>query len=548
MYNPEKILHAPKPITYKLMQKVEKLYIAFLNKLLFSTKNKIIFLSSVLALFLVSILLVFPLIKKEIIGKPDSDWMIVNINSPLSKSIFQVEKKALEIEHIVFKDFPDKFKYSFVQIQSKIRATLMFRLQNKKEMNHLWKEIEKKFSNTPEHHFWVGPWNPAELPLPNPPDTKIIISGMNQENKELLADRILYKIKEQDIFDRVHAEPSNSKDDQIEFYPYQEYWDRLQGNFQLSDLFHITRLMNKGENITNLDVDGLKTDINMYYQSNLLNSTQDLKSLYIPYNNQLLPFEALGEFKRTRENSNIKRHNGQSVIEIIANQNRDKKSIKYEKFQQIKNIITENPEYFKLSGTHISMEDPDFTFNDSYSELQKALAISLFLIFFILLLQFQNFIDVFSIMLAIPLGLIGVSFSLFIFDSTLSLNSCLGIILLNGICVNNSLLLIDFCRKLQKSGIDIKFAMLEACKKRLRPILITSLTTIMGMLPIAFAYGDGGSILQPLGIAVSGGLGISTILTLVCIPIIYTSISSNKEIRPQQVKNNHPIPEVENQL
>src|SRR5690606_33032915 len=114
----------------------------------------------------------------------------------------------------------------------------------------------------------------------------------------------------------------------------------------------------------------------------------------------------------------------------------------------------------------------------------------------------------------IPLGLIGVIASLYFADSTISLNSMLGSILLGGIGVNNSILIYDFYTRVRQKFSDHKQALIYACQLRVIPISITSLTTILGMLPLAFALGDGTNVIQPLGVAIVGGLGVATLLTL----------------------------------
>jgi hypothetical protein len=153
----------------------------------------------------------------------------------------------------------------------------------------------------------------------------------------------------------------------------------------------------------------------------------------------------------------------------------------------------------------------------------KGMVPSIVLIFLTLVIQFGSIMNALLVLVAVPLGFIGVLTALFVFQSTLSLNSVLGVILLNGIAVANSIILVDFLKRLVDQGMDPVEAAVTAGKKRLRPIVITSLTTILGMLPIAIGMGEGGRILQPLGIAVSGGLWVSMGLTLFVVPALQVS-------------------------
>src|SRR6185436_13371344 len=163
--------------------------------------------------------------------------------------------------------------------------------------------------------------------------------------------------------------------------------------------------------------------------------------------------------------------------------------------------------------------------------------LSILLIFLTLVFQFGDVVSSLLVLVAVPLGFIGVLVSLWVFGSTLSLNSILGVILLNGIAVANSIILVDFMKRLVDQGMSPEAAAVEAGRKRLRPILITSLTTILGMMPIAFGLGEGGKVLQPLGITVSGGLWVSMALTLFIVPALQVRYlnwkSSRKVVRPE---------------
>lgn len=140
-----------------------------------------------------------------------------------------------------------------------------------------------------------------------------------------------------------------------------------------------------------------------------------------------------------------------------------------------------------------------------------ALAASVLLIYLLPAFQFDSLRVPFVILVTVPLGFIGVVFSLYLFRSTLSLNSMLGTILLGGIVVNNAIIMIDFYLRILPLHAERIDAIVETAGLRFTPILMTMLTAVFGMLPIATGMGEGSNIVQPLGIAVSGGLVISTL-------------------------------------
>jgi multidrug efflux pump subunit AcrB len=167
-------------------------------------------------------------------------------------------------------------------------------------------------------------------------------------------------------------------------------------------------------------------------------------------------------------------------------------------------------------------------FAESNSNISFALLLALVLIYLILAAQFESFRDPFIIMLTVPMAIAGAMLSLWIFGQTLNIFSEIGMILLIGIVTKNGILIVEFANQKQKSGLSKSVAAFEAAAARFRPILMTSLATIFGALPIAFALGAGASSRIPLGIVVVGGLLFSLLLTLVVIPVTYIVLSARK--------------------
>ncbi|WP_413933742.1 efflux RND transporter permease subunit [Nitrospira sp. BLG_1] len=158
---------------------------------------------------------------------------------------------------------------------------------------------------------------------------------------------------------------------------------------------------------------------------------------------------------------------------------------------------------------------------ETFQGMQFAIVLSLLLVYMVMAAQFKSLIDPFIIMFAVPMGLPGVILILFLTDTTLSTASLMGIIMMFGIVVSNGVLLVDYTNVLRRRGTLLQNAVVTAARTRLRPILMTSLATIFGLLPMAIGLGTGGETNAPLARAVVGGLSVSTLLTVFLIPTLY---------------------------
>jgi HAE1 family hydrophobic/amphiphilic exporter-1 len=164
-----------------------------------------------------------------------------------------------------------------------------------------------------------------------------------------------------------------------------------------------------------------------------------------------------------------------------------------------------------------------------FGRILFALLVAVMLMYFVLVVQFGSFLDPLSILLSLPLSLIGVMLGLLVTGSTLNLMSMIGVILLMGIVAKNAILLIDFAKWSEEKGMDRREALIEAGRVRLRPILMTTFALIAGMVPVALGVGEGADFRAPLGIAVIGGVVTSTILTLLVIPTVYEILADTRD-------------------
>ncbi|MFN1834539.1 efflux RND transporter permease subunit [Balneola sp. MJW-20] len=187
-----------------------------------------------------------------------------------------------------------------------------------------------------------------------------------------------------------------------------------------------------------------------------------------------------------------------------------------------------------------SLSGPSRDYQESSSDLWFTFALALILIYLVLSAQFESFRDPLTIMITVPLALSGALFSMWYFNDTLNIFSQIGMIMLIGLVTKNGILIVEFANQRQRAGLPVMDAIKEASASRFRPILMTSISTVLGILPIALAVGAGAESRTSMGIAVIGGLIIGSILTLYVIPAVYSVLtnvkSSDEKVKEEEIK------------
>ncbi|MEW5765754.1 MAG: efflux RND transporter permease subunit, partial [Acidobacteriota bacterium] len=173
-------------------------------------------------------------------------------------------------------------------------------------------------------------------------------------------------------------------------------------------------------------------------------------------------------------------------------------------------------------GYRVAMSGDTEAMIESFGYMAEALFLAIILVYLILAAQFESFIDPLAIMLSLPLSVVGMAGMLFLTGDTINIMSLIGLILLMGLVTKNAILLVDYAKVLRRSGVERREAVIRAGRTRLRPILMTTLAMIFGMVPLALAIGQGAEMRAPMARAVIGGLVTSTLLTLLVVPVVYT--------------------------
>jgi multidrug efflux pump len=176
-------------------------------------------------------------------------------------------------------------------------------------------------------------------------------------------------------------------------------------------------------------------------------------------------------------------------------------------------------------------------FRESSNSLYFLFLLAVVFIYLVLAAQFESFIHPLTILLSVPLAVVGALISLFVFQQSMNIFSQIGLIMLIGLVTKNSILIVEYANQLRARGREATEAVVEAAKIRLRPILMTSFATVFGILPIAIGFGAGAESRRPLGIAVVGGLVFSTFLTLLLVPSVYTILARFTKIEGEGAKD-----------
>jgi HAE1 family hydrophobic/amphiphilic exporter-1 len=218
--------------------------------------------------------------------------------------------------------------------------------------------------------------------------------------------------------------------------------------------------------------------------------------------------------------SEIRRIRSQRAAVVSANlTGRDLSSVSEQIRASLRDLRSELP-----TNVSVSLGGQNEELSASYSSLLFALGLAVFLVYLVMASQFESLIHPLIILFTVPMALVGVVYSLWITRTPINVMVFLGVIVLAGIVVNNAIVLIDYTNQLRQKGYSKRRALLVAGEVRLRPILMTTLTTVLGLVPMAINWGEGAEVRAPMAITVMGGLTFSTLLTLVLIPVVYELI------------------------
>ncbi|KIL45855.1 efflux RND transporter permease subunit [Jeotgalibacillus soli] len=268
------------------------------------------------------------------------------------------------------------------------------------------------------------------------------------------------------------------------------------------------------------------------YDTDVTNTLEGLRTLSLRApSGQFVELQALADIEISEGPVSIQRIDQQSAVGFTATYTSETNlgTISTEVDDAIAALNLENETEIVFGGDRELLED-------SLNDMILAVVLAVILVYFVMAAQFESFKYPFVIMTTVPLMIIGVAAALFMTQTPISITAIIGILILTGIVVNNGIVLVDYINQRKAEGLASYEAIVTSVRDRLRPILMTALTTILGLIPLALGIGEGTEINQPMAITVIGGLLSSTLLTLYIVPIIYSLI--DPETRKMNKKHN----------
>jgi HAE1 family hydrophobic/amphiphilic exporter-1 len=500
----------------------ERLADTYHDLLDWSLRHKLATLGLALAVFVASIFMV-RLLGTEFVPKADYSETTINFNTPVGSSLEVTEAKARQVEAILH-EFPEvRYTVSTINTgnaQGKIYASTYVRLVDRKDrarnvdqMSALLRERLRQVPGITVTH--VGLLDPVG----NNKQLEFSLQGTDLKELERLSLLVLERL--QAIPGLVDLDSSVKPDKPtIDVRVRRDAASDL--GLSVAQLGSGLRTLVAGQTVGNWRAPDDQTyDVNVRLAPDARKDPRDLERLPFALgsnadgSSRLVRLNQVAQVMESTGPNQINRRDLTREVAINANVfNRSAGEVSAD-IRQVLDGIAFPPGYrYQIGGSTKNMVE-------SFGYALSALALAVIFIYMILASQFKSFFQPLALMTSLPLTLIGVVLALMMFGSTLSMFSVIGIVMLMGLVTKNAILLVDFAIRAREDGMERSEALLLAARVRLRPILMTTLAMIFGMVPLAFALSEGSEQRAPMGQAVIGGVITSSLLTLVVVPVVY---------------------------
>jgi HAE1 family hydrophobic/amphiphilic exporter-1 len=540
-----------KSIRYKILYQISQRIQNFLNSLQLYYKDALgwalnhrkTVIFTALGLFILAVVTVASM-GGEFLPENDMGFIAIAVDRTPGTSLESMEHSMYELNEIIMEEVPElEIVYSnfgqgegimaLFSSRGSSEGDITLRLtkltERERDMFEIQDALREKFKNLPDVNARFEDRGQAAM-MGLAADIMIEIFGHDLDIAESLGRQIAKKVS--NIEGIVHVETS-FKESAPEL---RIHIDRQ----RLSDLGLSTTQVGQTVSTSILGTvasrfrdSGDEFDIRVQLEKSARTNKEDIENILIqtPVGHHV-PLRSIAEVVYTKAPKEIIREDQERMVSVnISISGRDLQSVTKDVMTTIRQVSIPNDFRVELGGTAEEQQE-------SFGYLGMAFLAAILLTYMVMASQFESLLDPFIIIFTIPLSFIGVALALVITGTDLSVMALIGIVMLVGIVVNNGIVLVDYINQLRKRGRSLSDAIIEGGQVRMRPVLMTALTTILAMLPLALGLGESGESWAPMARSVMGGLTMATALTLIVVPVIYMSIEllSEKIERKREAK------------
>jgi multidrug efflux pump subunit AcrB len=517
---------SPKPSRFELWldHKFEQLAEGYKKTLVHVFKFKVVYLTLGLSLFAASLLL-FKAVKREFVPAQDQNFVILSMQTRLDSSLDYTISKAKEVE-AVLKTIPEVEGF-FISVGSGGPSSgsnqgfipLILKDILDRDIGHLavMEKVREALKAVKDVRFQVRDISARNLVSGRAFPVAFNMQGPDYEILNSKAQEIMKRLTDAGLATDLDTDYKKGTRE-IRIYPRR---DRIAEKGVSMDT--VTRTINAavaGSREGQFTQNGRRYDIRVKLEEGFILSQEDIKKIYVRnITGNLIPLIELVEIRDEPVIQSIARLNRQRTISIFGGLAPGKSQGAVLAEARKAAMETLPPGYrFNLEGASAGFEE-------AFSSIYFALILGIVVAYMILAVQYNSFLHPVTVLMALPFGLTGALLALWITGQSLNLFSLIGVIVLMGIAKKNSIMLVEFTNQTRERIPDVRAALIEACPVRLRPILMTSIATILAALPLLLKQGIGKETSSALALTVLGGTFVSTIFTLYVIPMIYESLS-----------------------
>ena len=499
------------------MKKLSELYGRFLRWAVWHKKRT---LSCVLLVFLAS-LCMLPSVGMELMPSSDEGTFSVTVKAPKGSNLDTVDALSLQVEEIL-EQIPEMVSMSVTMSgssgsimgsseESSISCVLVDKNERDRSTDEIVEEVRNSVKNIAVAEISVS--SSSSMGSMMGGGVSVEIYGDDMDKLQEISDQIASQMEQ---VEGVRQVSSSLEDQDTEVALKIDKERARQYGLTGSDIASQVRNTVSGFTATTLKADGTEMDIRIVFPDDSMSTLSDINDLSIMTGDgKVIPLSSVAEIAMENVPSSISRDDQSRYVTSSCDvYGRDSSSVGNDIQAIIDQMTVPDGYSVKLGGTNEMM-------NDTFSSLGLVIVLAIALVYMVMAAQFESFVNPFIIMFTIPLAFTGAIFLLFITGEPLSMMALIGCLVLVGIVVNNGIVFdyIDILRN--RDGYSLVDAILTACPTRLRPILMTALTTILGQFPMIFSNGTNSETLKGMGLVIAGGLAASTFLTLVVVPLLY---------------------------